>query len=247
MKVVILAAGRGSRMEQYTQNTTKAMLLIEQKPMLEITIQRCIECGLRDFVIVVGYRKEDIINYFDKWLKTYKGLENEEISITFVEQEDIVAGTADAVGCVKNEFETNERFLLIYGDIVPTTKTIQQLILLDNDNNDWKMAVRRVDDPSKFGVVEVFSDYIINILEKTPNPPSNLVNAGLYTLDSNVFEYIKQTPRSPRGEYEFTTSLQLFINDKTHNKKLLWSLIDSQDNTLDIGTKTIYEKIINKN
>ena len=276
MKVVILAAGRGSRMDHHTQHTTKAMLPIIdpidniKKPMLQITVERCIQCGLREFIIVVGYRANDIIHFFTNEVKHNLSI---PITFKFIEQVDIVAGTADAVNCVREQIP-NDRFLLIYGDVVPTTNTITRLIA----NNDIKMAVRRVEDPSKYGVVETCDDHIIRILEKTPNPPTNLVNAGIYILDGRIFDYIAKTPRSSRGEFELTTSLQLFIDDEIQNEqkineqkineqiqneqiqneqkineqiykkqtqneqKIKWYLID--DNNLDIGTKSIYEDIL---
>lgn len=68
MKVVILAAGRGSRMKEWTDRMTKAMLPVKYentiKPILGATVDNCIANGLKDFIFVVGYRREDIENYF---------------------------------------------------------------------------------------------------------------------------------------------------------------------------------------
>jgi bifunctional UDP-N-acetylglucosamine pyrophosphorylase/glucosamine-1-phosphate N-acetyltransferase len=99
------------------------------------------------------------------------------------------------------------------------------------------MAVRTVPDPERYGVVQTKEDHIIEILEKCQKPPTNLINAGLYVLDHHIFKYIAQTPLSARGEYELTTSMQMFIDD---GFVLRFGRID---NVLDIGTKEIYDEI----
>lgn len=248
MKVVILAAGRGSRMEEWTKDTTKAMLLLTDnstnidtrnctKPMLQITVERCMECGLKDFVFVVGYRKEDVIQHFgdgSKW----------NIHVQYVTQPNIKGGTADAVRCVESQFkdEKDGKFLLIYGDVVASKSDIDKL--LSNQYGAVKsgvMAVRTVNDPERYGVVETQNEKIIRIVEKSPNPPTNLINAGIYILPyPEIFEEIRNTTLSPRGEYELTESIQKIINKGIVIK---WQTISDVQ---DIGTKFIYDSIRNQ-
>lgn len=97
MDVLILAAGKGTRMKEYTQEKTKAMLPIttstnlNKQPMLEITVNNCIACGLTRFIIVVGYRKHDIMDHFNHLLKT--DAKFEKVVIEYVEQENPSGGT----------------------------------------------------------------------------------------------------------------------------------------------------------
>jgi NDP-sugar pyrophosphorylase family protein len=122
MKVVILAAGRGKRMGEYTETTTKAMLPIltedqQMKPMLQITIERFVKVGLKEFILVVGYRKEDIIGFFGDG-------KNFGAKIQYITQKNPCAGTADAVRCVNYFFEGHQDvdhetpFYLVFGDVV---------------------------------------------------------------------------------------------------------------------------------
>jgi len=199
--VVILAAGRGKRMGKYTDDCTKAMLPIKEKPIIATTIERCRINGLTDFVIVVGYRKEDIMDYFGDGQKF-------GIKVTYVVQENICGGTANAVQ-VTEPYIKHSKFMLIYGDIIPTTQDIKNLAHLARN----AMGTRYVEDPTRHGVVELDGDKIINIIEKSPNPPSNYANAGIYVLPNpDIFEHIKKTKKSPRGEYELTDSIQYYID-----------------------------------
>ena len=244
MKVVILAAGRGKRMGEFTEEKTKAMLPIysftdtstnpnQKKPMLQITIEQFVACGLNDFIIVVGYRKEDILDYFGDGSRF-------GATIKYVTQENVCAGTANAVECSKQIFknERGETFFLVYGDVVPTKNDILNIALRHQASfqNIGVMAVRTVDDPQRYGVVEKDEDdNITRIVEKSMNPPTNLINAGIYILPTKIFEHIEKTKLSERGEYELTDSIQQLINCGTQVKTCEVSGLK------DIGTKQIYE------
>jgi bifunctional UDP-N-acetylglucosamine pyrophosphorylase/glucosamine-1-phosphate N-acetyltransferase len=259
MKVVILAAGRGKRMGEYTETTTKAMLPMKSddghkystKPMLEITIERFIQCGFDDFIIVVGYRKNDIISHFGDG-------SSRGINIKYVTQKHVCSGTADAVACAQYFFDydpeivgaSGDVFFLVFGDVIPSTTDINNIfykyIDTPSPNGDPKytpavMGVRRVPDPQRYGVVETDDlnmgmGNVIRIVEKSPNPPSNLINAGIYIFPTKIFDHIKKTTLSVRGEYELTDSIQMLIDSGVNVK------YESVGGIQDIGTKDIYEK-----
>lgn len=246
MKVVILAAGRGTRMGEFTETTTKAMLPIttntgkngrtETKPMLQVTIEQFINCGFNEFVIVVGYRKKDIIEYFGDGSQL-------GAKISYVTQHNISAGTANAVECSKYFFDYADSFtdfFLVFGDVVPTVKDIiSTLIVWARDTECAAMAVRTVDDPQRYGVVETnINGDIIRIVEKSPNPPTNLINAGMYILPVEIFKHIKNTKLSERGEYELTESIQYLIDSGISVKPAEVSGVK------DIGTKEVYNKFL---
>jgi UDP-N-acetylglucosamine diphosphorylase / glucose-1-phosphate thymidylyltransferase / UDP-N-acetylgalactosamine diphosphorylase / glucosamine-1-phosphate N-acetyltransferase / galactosamine-1-phosphate N-acetyltransferase len=245
MKVVILAAGRGKRMGEWTDTKTKAMLPIYEnpndirpKPMLQITIERFRQAGLDDFVIVVGYRKNDIIAHFGDGSSM-------GIKIKYVTQKNPCAGTADAVACSNYFFEGHDyidetcAFFLVYADVIPSCQDIDIMIrkyVSSEKESCGVMAVRTVSDPQRYGVVEINEkDEIIRIVEKSPNPPTNMINAGIYILPMDIFKFIKKTPISVRGEYELTDSIQMLINSDASMK------IQSVNDFKDIGTKQIYE------
>ncbi len=79
------------------------------------------------------------------------------------------------------------------------------------------MGVRQVEDVRGLGVVELKNGNIMNICEKTDNPPSNMANTGLYLFTQDIFNAIVKTPKSVRGEHEITSSLQLMLE---HGKRV---------------------------
>lgn len=238
--VVILAAGKGTRMKEYTAEKTKAMLPIkcaksnsdeERKPMLQITVENCIALGLTRFIIVVGFRSEDITEhpFFT---------EQKDCKFTFVQQANYSGGTADAVECSAPYIETPE-FLLIFADVVAPKLQISRLLFVTK-GKEGVIAVRTVEDPTRYGVVETNerSDGILilkRITEKSPCPVSNLINAGLYVFPTASFmPHVRATGKSPRGERELTDSMQSFVD--AGNDIIVCQL----EQLVDVGTKDEY-------
>jgi len=105
----------------------------------------------------------------------------------------------------------DEKFLVINGDIFVDRKGIKKLAGKSSNT----MSIIEVDDSRGLGMVELSKGRVDRIHEKTEKPPSRLANAGLYLFTPDIFEALSRTPKSPRGEYEITGSLQLMI-DKGH-------------------------------
>jgi bifunctional UDP-N-acetylglucosamine pyrophosphorylase/glucosamine-1-phosphate N-acetyltransferase len=198
LKAVILAAGEGNRMRPLTYTRPKVMLPIANKPILEHLLIEAKEAGIKEFIFIVGYHDEQVRDYFgggEKW----------NISITYCNQRKQL-GTADAVRTVEGLVEGN--FLMINGDIIVNRKDIKSLAGKDKTT----MSVIEVKETRDLGLVEVQEDRVVRIHEKVGKPPSNLANAGLYLFTPAVFPAVAQTPKSPRGEYEITDSLQSMID-----------------------------------
>lgn len=198
VKAIILAAGEGSRMRPLTYSRPKVMLPIANKPILEHLLIEVEKAGIGEFIFVVGYHDEQVRNYFgsgDRW----------GVSISYCTQRKQM-GTADALKMVKALVDGN--FLMINGDIIINQKEINDLI----DKNNNTMSVIEVEDTEDLGIVEVGEGKVLRIYEKAKKPPSNLANAGLYLFTPDIFTSVAQTPKSPRGEYELTDSLQLLID-----------------------------------
>lgn len=199
MKAVILAAGEGTRMRPLTAARPKVMLPIANKPMMEHSVDAAIQAGIRDFVIITGYREDSIKDYFGDG--SGKG-----ISIEYVHQ-DSQLGTANAIGYAKGHVDG--RFVVLNGDMLISPEHIRHLISTDKDA---VITVKEVDNPCHFGVIETDDDRVVRIIEKPQHPPSKLANAGIYLLTEAVFDFIAKTQLSPRGELEITDSLQMMID-----------------------------------
>jgi len=202
LQAVILAAGEGSRMRPLTYSRPKMMLPIANKPILEHLLIEVKEAGIREFVFVVGYRDEQVRDYFkdgDRW----------GVSIGYATQRRQL-GTADAIKVVDGLI--NDNFLVINGDIIVDRKDVRSLIA----KNDNSLSVFEVEDTRDLGVVEINGDRVTRIHEKTARPPSRMANAGLYLFTPDIFDAVSLTPKSPRGEYEITDTLQLMIEEGSH-------------------------------
>ncbi|NPE31170.1 NTP transferase domain-containing protein, partial [Methanococcoides sp. SA1] len=199
MKAVILAAGEGTRMRPLTSSIPKVMLPVANKPMLEHIMDSAIEAGIEGFVFITGYHEEAIKQYFgngDRW----------NVTIDHVHQEEQL-GTANAIGYAKGHVK--DKFIVLNGDVLVSSDHIKHMI---ERKEDAVITVKRVDDPSAFGVIETDGNKVINIIEKPEFPPTDLANAGIYLFSETIFDLIEQTTLSSRGEYEITDSLQMLIN-----------------------------------
>jgi UDP-N-acetylglucosamine diphosphorylase/glucosamine-1-phosphate N-acetyltransferase len=200
-KAVILAAGEGSRMRPLTYTRPKVMLPLVGKPILEHLILEMRRAGIKEFVIVVGYHDEQIRNCFgdgSKW----------NVDIQYSSQQKQL-GTGDALRMVGNLIDGN--FLVANGDIVINHRDILQL----SNHPGNTMGVIELENVIGLGVVETKDGKVVRLHEKSANPPSHLANAGLYSFTPAILEAINKTPKSPRGEYELTDSIQLLIDSGT--------------------------------
>lgn len=224
MKAVILAAGKGVRLEPLTLTRPKHMIHVAGKPLLEWLVRKLKSSGMEEALIVTYYMGEEIREYFGNGSKF--GLE-----LSYIAQKDIL-GTADAISMAEGYVEDDD-FLVMYGDLLVSEETIRKAISTAKTCGNAVMVTVPVDEPSLYGVVEIEEDRIIRIVEK-PKPekePSNLANAGIYVLPPDIFRHIRKTGLSLRGEYEITESLQKFIDEGN----ILKPALISRDEWLDIG------------
>ena len=195
LQAVILAAGEGTRMRPLTYTKPKVMLPIANKPILHHLIQNLISAGIDEIILVVGYKEETIRNYF--------GRKFGSAEIMYVRQSKQL-GTADAL--LAAEHLLDEQFIMLNGDAIVFDRDLRKMVREKNS-----LAVKRVENPSDFGVVEIADGRIRRILEKPARPPSNLINAGIYHFTREIVEYLKKTPLSERGEYEITDTITMAI------------------------------------
>ncbi len=205
MKAVILTAGEGTRMRPLTTTRPKTMLITGGKPLIQYNIESLRDAGIKEITLVVGYKKEVIQDYFGDG-------SDFGVSINYAVQ-DGQLGTAHAIGSAE-EF-IDESFIVLNGDIIVSYDLIRNLIekYATRTSNDVKsvLTLIEVDDPSSYGIVSTMNDKIVEIIEKPSleEAPSNLANAGIYLFGIEIFDAIRETQLSERGEYEITDSLAI--------------------------------------
>lgn len=199
MKALILAAGEGTRMRPLTANIPKPLLPVAGKPFLGHIIETLRGLGIKDIYLLIGWKSLKIKELFG---------DGEEfgVNITYLLQEERL-GTAHAVSMAKSHMDSP--FLCLNGDIVLAKSYIHGLMEFFKANKGNIMSLARVDNPGRYGVVTLKGNRVSEIIEKPKIPESDLINAGIYVFTPDIFDAIKETPKSARGEYEITESIRI--------------------------------------
>jgi bifunctional UDP-N-acetylglucosamine pyrophosphorylase/glucosamine-1-phosphate N-acetyltransferase len=220
MKAFILAAGEGTRIRPLTANTPKPLLLTAGKPFLLHTIESLKKSGIKEITILVGWKGTRIKGFFGDG-KAYG------VKINYLTQEHRL-GTAHAIGKGKDNFKGD--FICINGDVIVVPGIIKELLNFSKKaHGDNIMVLSKVANPKGYGVITLKGNNVVKIEEKPSKPKSDLVNTGIYLFRRGIFDLIKKTPKSPRGEYEITTTLEMMVK-----KKNLSGLV-SKSEWIDIG------------
>ncbi len=198
MKALILAAGKGTRLRPLTDDIPKVMVEVDGKPLIEHIIDDILSIGIEQITVVKGYKGEKL----EEGLEKYSGID-------FEEQEEQL-GTAHAIGI--SSFE--EPFLVVNGDVFIHRENLSRAVSFfkGEENVDAVIGSYTVEDPEEFGVLETQNSSVKNILEKPDDPPTNLINTGVYVFSPVVYNIIERTGLSERGEYEITESLKMMID-----------------------------------
>jgi UDP-N-acetylglucosamine diphosphorylase / glucose-1-phosphate thymidylyltransferase / UDP-N-acetylgalactosamine diphosphorylase / glucosamine-1-phosphate N-acetyltransferase / galactosamine-1-phosphate N-acetyltransferase len=203
-KAVILAAGRGTRMKSLTDDTPKTMLKVGGRPILERLLERLIEAGYTEALIVTGYRAEMIEEYF----RGYR------LPLRFVRQSEL-NGTATAA-LLAREFVGTDDVLLTFGDILADPSCYREMLeqLRREPAVEAILGVREVDDPYQGAAVYVDAKGdVVRIVEKPGKGESTTHwnSAGIYAARPSLFAELERVPKSPRGEYELTSAIAQLI------------------------------------
>lgn len=200
MKALILAAGEGTRLRPLTSGIPKPMLPVAGKPYLRHLLKAFRSVGIEEALMVVGWKSVRIKEYFSDELRS------EGVRIRFIEQKER-RGTADAIALGKDHLD--ERFLCVNGDVIVSEKDVEGIIDLARARGGNVLGAVRVENPNRFGVIEQSAGKLVRIEEKPDFPRGDMVNAGILSLEPGIFDAIAETPRSPRGEFEITDTLNI--------------------------------------
>jgi len=225
MKAVVLAAGEGVRLHPLTLTRPKHLIPVGGKPLLENLLTSLKNAGINEALIIVHYMADKIQQFFGNGA-------NLGMQLEYMVQKQI-GGTADAAGMAEDYVKDD--FLLIYGDLYITSNIIKHILdSYEKEKPVAAMTVVPVKNPEQYGIVELDNSHVTGIIEK-PQPkeaPTNLANAGIYIFQPRIFEKIRQTSKSSRGEWEITDSLRLLIQEE---KKSILAVQVSSEEWLDVG------------
>ena len=183
MLAAILAGGLGKRLRPFTEEVPKPMVMLYDRPLLEWQMLWLRRHGISEFVLLVGYRKEKIIEYFGSGARL-------GVKITYV-VEDEPLGTGGAVKNAEHVLSKESVFLVVNGDIVTN---LNPLLLVEklNTNNKYLGAIATIPLPSPYGILELEDDSVKGFLEK-PIIKDYWINAGVYALRREALRYFPES------------------------------------------------------
>ncbi len=200
-KAVLLAAGRGTRMRELTDELPKPMLVVQGRPILQHIIAGLRLAGVREVLLIVGWRKEVVQEFFADGAKF-------DVRVQYATQV-VQDGTGKVVELAR-EFCGEEPFVLSYGDILVDPANYDRLVAPAADV-EAIISVKRNEDVSKGGAVFVNENFEMTDLREKPlpgEPTSPWYNAGIYMFRRSIFDFIARLERSPRGEFELTDAIR---------------------------------------
>jgi bifunctional UDP-N-acetylglucosamine pyrophosphorylase/glucosamine-1-phosphate N-acetyltransferase len=193
MQVVVLAAGRGTRMRPLTDRRPKPLLPVGDRPLVVRGLDAAAAAGADRAVVVVGYEADAV--------REAIGAERAGLPVEYVTQER-QRGTADAVrAAVAADALDPGPFAVLNGDVLVDPDSLRALFA-----DGPAVAAARVDRPGEYGVLDVDDGTLAGVTEKPAEPASNLINAGSYLLPDAARDLL-DVPESERGEAELTDVL----------------------------------------
>ncbi|ELZ03359.1 UTP--glucose-1-phosphate uridylyltransferase AglF [Natrialba aegyptia] len=203
MQAVVLAAGKGTRLQPLTDDKPKALVEVDGRPIIEDVFDNLLAVGAEELIVVVGHLKEQLINRYGD---AYRG-----VPITYAHQREQL-GLAHAILQVESLVE--DEFMLMLGDNVFRANLGDVVSRQREDRADAAFLVEQVpyDEASRYGVLDT-NEYgeIVEVVEKPDDPPSNLVMTGFYTFTPAIFHACRLVQPSDRGEYELSDAIDLLI------------------------------------
>jgi len=215
MKGIVLAGGLGTRLLPLTKITNKHLLPILDKPMIYYPLQTLINAGIEDIMIVTGGNNA---GDFLRLLGNGKQFGLKDINYTYQEGE---GGIAEALDLAKN-FADDEKTIIILGDNIIEKNITKEKEEFEKQKEGAKILIKKVSNPSSFGVPELDGEKVIGIEEKPKHPKTDCAVIGIYMYDSRVFDIISTLERSERGELEITD----VNNDYIKNGTMTCSVLD---------------------
>ncbi len=210
MQGVILAAGKGKRLQPVTPARTKAMAPVAGKPIVARVLDLLVQNGIQEIILLISPDDSEIVPYFAQHTPP-------NVTITFVVQQERL-GMAHALGLIA-PYLRGDFMMSACDNLVPPAHIAALLATHHTRQANATLSLMEIDIAysASTGIVEwqdVHEGLVRRIIEK-PTPaeaPSNVSSLPLYVFSARLLDYLPQVHPSPRGEYELQDAIQLLID-----------------------------------
>ncbi|NQT86349.1 NTP transferase domain-containing protein [bacterium] len=205
MKAVLLAAGKGARMQGLCDTLPKPLVPVGNLPVLAHTLRHLADAGVEEALLVIGHQADR--------LREALGARCEGVRLHYVVQEE-PKGTGQATALAE-AFADGEPFFMMFGDIVTSRRHIAEIVRVhETERPDAVLSVHYFRDPASGGAVYIDGQRVSRIVER-PKPgdtTTHYINAGIFVFPPEIFDLLRQVDLSPRGEYELTDAIRLMLD-----------------------------------
>jgi glucose-1-phosphate thymidylyltransferase len=205
MKVIVPVAGKGTRLRPHTHTKPKSLVRVAGKPILGHLVDRIRSLPMEELILIIDpeeAKEVSIRQFLDAAAPA---------PVRYVRQTEL-KGPAHAISLARDYIDDD--VLIIFND----TLFDADLSLIGTHQGDGMIWVREVDDPRRFGLVELEANRIVRLVEKPEVPPSNLAMIGMYYLKDGPglmqrIERVMQEGRTVKGEFYLPDPLQLMLDE----------------------------------
>jgi NDP-sugar pyrophosphorylase family protein len=221
---LILAGGKDGRLRPLSGKSPWPLVQLHNKPILQHSLDLFKRYGIRRAIITLGSKGEQIRSHFGDG-------RNQGMNISYLEEGEPL-GTMNLLNLARPFL--SDTFIICNADEVKNIDLAEMYRFHKENRAMATIALTTVDDPLKYGVVRLKGNRIVEFIEKPKSPQSNLINAGLYMMEPEVFEYLDQG-----------TSIEKDIFPKIVEKgRLFGYTFDGQ--WFDVSTVERYEEAVHK-
>jgi glucose-1-phosphate thymidylyltransferase len=204
LKGLILSGGRGTRLRPITYTSAKQLVPVANKPVLFYGIEAMAEAGIEQIGIIIapetGQEIKDLTGDGSAF----------GVEITYIEQ-DQPAGLAHAV-LTAEPFLGSSPFVMYLGDNLLQGGIVELVEAFTTNEPDALILLTPVSDPQNYGVAELTDGHVTRLVEKPPEPKTDLALCGVYMFKAGIHDAARAISPSPRGELEITDAIQHVVD-----------------------------------
>lgn len=209
MKALLLAGGRGKRLDDLSAVRNKSMITVNGRPAIEYNLQYAINAGVEEIVIVVGYRAEDIINHL--------GNRYHDVAIRYVIQKE-QKGLVHAIECARETIGQNDFMLMLADEIMKNPHHKEMINEYRRSGAFALCGILSVENRNlikkTYTLIQDSEGRIFRLIEKPRNPLNQYMGTGDCVFNNKIFDYIEYTPiHHERNEKELPDLIQCAIDD----------------------------------